>query len=329
VPDVPVTSGDAWHIALFYQAEQDYLTAILAFLRDGLRAGSATFVAVPGEKVGLLRDALGAEADSVAFADMTEMGRNPAWIIPRVQDFISASEGRRVRYVGEPIWATRSAGELREATRHEALINLAFGRVAATILCPYDTGQLSASVLADAERTHPALQHSGEVRPSMAYSGPAELPSEVNGPLPPPPAQAEPVIYRTDLSRVRALVGARASEAGLPPYRIADLVLAVSEVAANTVQHTAGEGTLRIWHDPGEIVCELSDHGHIKEPLAGRLRPPSGTAGGHGLWIVHQACDLVELRSGDDGTAIRLHMGLPAPADGQPSRPRSGRDVRA
>ena len=54
-----------------------------------------------------------------------------AWhvaLFPRVQDFISGSEGRRVRYVGEPIWATRSDGELREATRHEALINLAFGR---------------------------------------------------------------------------------------------------------------------------------------------------------------------------------------------------------
>jgi anti-sigma regulatory factor (Ser/Thr protein kinase) len=327
VPDVPIAPGDAGHVALFYQTEQDYLTAILAFLRDGLQAGHAAFVAVPGRKVGLLRDALGAEADSVAFADMTEMGRNPAWIIPRMQAFISGSDGRRVRCVGEPIWATRSAGELREATRQEALINLAFGRAAATILCPYDTGELSASVLADAERTHPALQHSGVARPSMAYGRPAELPSDFSGPLPPPPAQAESFTYRTDLSRVRALVGALASRAGLPPRRTVDLVLAVSEVAANTIRHTAGEGALRIWHDPREIVCELSDHGHIKEPLAGRLRPPPGTAGGHGLWIVHQACDLVELRSGDHGTTIRLHMSLPAPANGQPPCPRNGRDV--
>ena len=30
----------------------------------------------------------------------------------------------------------------------------------------------------------------------------------------------------------------------------------------------------------------------------------------HGLLIVHQVCDLVELRSGPGGTAIRLHMRL-------------------
>jgi hypothetical protein len=32
--------------------------------------------------------------------------------------------------------------------------------------------------------------------------------------------------------------------------------------------------------------------------------------GGHGLWLVHQVCDLVEIRSGDAGTTIRLHMNL-------------------
>jgi anti-sigma regulatory factor (Ser/Thr protein kinase) len=300
--------GDGGHIALFYRTEPDYLSSVAAFIQKGLAAGEPAFVAVPGHKIGPLRDALGTQAGSVAFADMTEMGRNPAWIIPRVQAFIDAGGGRHVWYVGEPIWAERTPGELREATRHEALINLAFSGAPATILCPYDTRRLSRPVLADAECTHPALQRSGAVTPSARYCGPDELPPQVDGPLPPGPPDAASLTYRTDLSGVRALAGREASHAGLPPRRAADLVLAVSEIAANTIRHTGGHGTLRVGHDPREVVCELNDPGHIKDPLAGRRRPAPGSPGGHGLWITHQACDLVELRSGPRGTTIRLHM---------------------
>jgi anti-sigma regulatory factor (Ser/Thr protein kinase) len=299
------------HIALFYRTEPDYLGSVAGFIQKGLAAGEPAFAAVPGHKIGPLRDALGPQAASVAFADMTEIGRNPAWIIPRVQAFIDAGGGRHVRYVGEPIWAGRTPGELREATRHEALINLAFSGAPATILCPYDTRRLSRRVLAGAECTHPALQRSGAVTRSGRYIGPNEIPPQVDGPLPPGPADAASLTYRTDLSAVRALADREASRAGLPPRRAADLVLAVSEIAANTIRHTGAQGTLRAWHDRREVVCELNDPGHVKDPLAGRRRPAPGSPGGHGLWITHQACDLVELRSGPRGTTIRLHMDRP------------------
>ncbi len=57
---------------------------------------------------------------------MAELGRNPARIIPEVQAFTDKHPGQRVRFVGEPIWPGRSAAEICEATRHEALLNLAF-----------------------------------------------------------------------------------------------------------------------------------------------------------------------------------------------------------
>ena len=44
-------------------------------------------------------------------------------------------------------------------------------------------------------------------------------------------------------------------------------------------------------------------------PLAGRRRPADAT-GGHGLWIVYQVCDLVELTSDANGTTVRMHMAL-------------------
>jgi len=127
-------------------------------------------------------------------------------------------------------------------------------------------------------------------------------------PLAAPPACAESVAFDLDLSPLRRLVKARARALGLAPARVVDLVLAVGEATANTIRHAGGAGTLRIWHDDAEIVCEVSDLGRIENPRAGQLPPPAGTRGGQGLWIIQQACDRVELRSSEAGTVIRMHV---------------------
>ena len=120
--------------------------------------------------------------------------------------------------------------------------------------------------------------------------------------------------YTTDLSAVRTLVREQARDAGLAGSRAIDLELAVSEVAANTVRHAAAqghhEGTLRVWCTADEIVCEIRDGGVITDVLAGRRQPAAGALAGHGLWLVHQVCDQVEIASGTDGTTVRMRMAL-------------------
>jgi anti-sigma regulatory factor (Ser/Thr protein kinase) len=136
-------------------------------------------------------------------------------------------------------------------------------------------------------------------------------------PLPAPTSDAMYHTYRTDLSQVRALVQQEARAAGLSEGRASDLVLAVSEVAANTLRHTQSWGTLAIWHDEDEVVCEIHDAGTITDPQVGWHKPPPGASGGHGLWLVRQVCDLVELTSDANGTTVRMHMTLrPAAGSG-------------
>ena len=48
----------------------------------------------------------------------------------------------------------------------------------------------------------------------------------------------------------------------------------------------------------------------IIDPQAGQRRPGPDATGGHGLWLVYQVCDLVEVRSDETGTTIRMHMGI-------------------
>jgi anti-sigma regulatory factor (Ser/Thr protein kinase) len=128
-------------------------------------------------------------------------------------------------------------------------------------------------------------------------------------PFPPVPG-AVSLTFTTDLAAVRALVRRCTQEAGLSDQRGIDLVIAVSEVAANTVQHARTAGTLDIWRDADEIVCQVTDGGFISDPLAGSRVPRLGETIGHGLWMVNQICDKVDLRSDETGTTIRMHMTL-------------------
>lgn len=304
------------HAAVFYRTPDEYVTEVLGFVAGGLNQDEPVFVAVPSEKIDLLRDNLNGAGTRVAFADMAQMGVNPAWIIPRVQAFVDANAGRPARYVGEPIWETRTPAELTEATRHEALINLAFAGAPVSILCPYDTARLDPAVIAQAQQTHPVLTSGGSSQPSGAYVGERRLPAACDGPLPAPSAGAATLTYRQSPAAVRQFVLERALRSGLSADRAADLVIAVGELAANTLAHTDRDGTLTMWDAPAvpdmpaEVLCQVRDAGQIRDPLVGRRRPAADSGSGHGLWVVHQLCDLVELRTGSSGTVIRLHMRL-------------------
>ena len=68
------------------------------------------------------------------------------------------ARGRRLRGIGEPIWADRSPDELVECQRHEALLNLAFADAGDFwLLCPYDVDALDPDVIAEAHHSHPAV----------------------------------------------------------------------------------------------------------------------------------------------------------------------------
>jgi anti-sigma regulatory factor (Ser/Thr protein kinase) len=299
------------HVALLHGGRDDYLAATAGFLRAALDRGEPVFAAVPGPRITMLRGELGSGAGRVVFEDMAQIGSNPARIIPAVRAFADRHPGERVSYLGEPVWPSRTGAELREVARHEALINRAFVGTPVTVMCPYDLAGLPAGALADAERTHPVLIQRGARLPSAAYLGPDALPPGCDQPLASPPRGAAAASYLTDLHTVRDLVGGCAERAGLPLDRTLDLVLAASEVAANTLRHTAAGGTVRGWRTGTEVICQIDDSGWIRDPLAGRVRPPADEPSGHGLWLVNQVCDLVEMRTSQAGTTIRMHMGLP------------------
>jgi anti-sigma regulatory factor (Ser/Thr protein kinase) len=301
------------HPALFYDGMDQYLTGVGGFVRAAQEAGEPVFVAVPGERLDALRDSLGSEAGGVASADMTQLGRNPGRILSALQDFANSHRGQAVRIVGEPIWAQRTPAEMREATRHEALINTAFHGRSATILCPYDVAGLPTAVIKDARRTHPTLIEDGVTGRSPAYAEPSAVCSDCDIPLP-EPEQAETLTCgKGCLSLVRHFADAWMESLPVQPRRKDDLLIAISEAAANSIAHSGGDGTLRLWTEGDRLVTEVHDGGELPNPMVGRTRPTLDSAtGGRGLWIIQQVCDLVEIRTGAGSLTVRMHMaGVP------------------
>jgi anti-sigma regulatory factor (Ser/Thr protein kinase) len=299
------------HRALFYRDQREYLACVGGFVRAGLARGQPAIIAVPGARASLLRRWLGPPDGRLAYLDMAETGRNPARIIPALRTFVDDQGGGQARVVSEPAWPGRSAAELRETIRHEALINLAFAGAPVSILCPYAAG-LAGPVIEDAGHTHPTIVRDGQPTASPDYAGRGSVPPDCGAALPAPPTRAETVSYRTGLRALRQLVTHYARRCGLSADRTASLELAVGELAANTLRHTSAGGTLHVWHTRGELLCQIEDQGWITDPLAGRRRRPA-IEPGHGLWVVNQVCDLVEMRTGQAGTTIRLHMNLACP----------------
>lgn len=304
-------AGTLEHDALFYTDAASYRSGCLDFVRTGLELDQPVLVAVPQPGLGLLRSALSpAESAMVSTRDMSIAGRNPGRIIGTVlAAFVGEHGGRQVRIIGEPIWAGRTAAEYPACAEHEALINVALADAPAYILCPYDVRNLSRDVLTDATRTHPTLAAGGDRWESPGYTDPVAVAAWFDRPPEPAPPEADVLVIgpTTGPSTARRFVHDYALRVGMSQERVNDLRTAVQELAVNTAVHAGGFGLLMVWTSGRQVVCQVQDGGQITDPLVGR-RTPAPPAVGHGLFTVHQVCDLVRVHRRRDGTLVRIHV---------------------
>jgi len=82
-------------------------------------------------------------------------------------------------------------------------------------------------------------------------------------------------------------------------------VVAVNELLTNAVRHGGGTGHVTLWHVDGSVVCEVSDHGGGLGDLRPG-RPAPDELGGRGLWLVRALTDSIDIKTGPEGTAVRI-----------------------
>lgn len=166
------------HRVLVYGATDEFLATIVPFLREGIERSEAQLVVTTAANIASVRENLRDDAVHVEFVDARDWYSTPLEALRRYRDYIDdrlADRRTWVRIVGEPVWSDRSPAEIREWTRYESIINMMLAAAPATIICPYDTRSVPASVLSDAGCTHPQCAQPHGSPPSGSYREPEDF----------------------------------------------------------------------------------------------------------------------------------------------------------
>jgi anti-sigma regulatory factor (Ser/Thr protein kinase) len=297
-----------WHEAVAYSTPADLAARLAPRITAATEAGDPVIAVLADDARGALHAVLGNAADAVRFLDPAEVHSRPAFTVAtqwaRTNRLITAPGGRAL-VVGQRLESLPGCGP-RYWGRLDVGVDVATAELPVTVLCPFAADATEDLVHA----THPHVGTAAGVTAGAGYRPPRE--SVLRFPPPPPPDLGRPAAHRPfdlgTLAELRGTVTTVASAAGLDPEDVADLVLAVNELASNSIEHGAGAGVLRIW-DRGEVVAEVFDGGHMDVPFPGLTLPPPAGERGRGLWLASELCDVLQVWSEPgEGTTIRVTM---------------------
>lgn len=308
----PATGDPPYHQALLYGSVDEFVGATVPFVEAGMRAGDEVVVASCREHFSALCERLDSgDAAAVDFHD-ADGKREPVvqllgtW---RERWRSSVHTGRRVRAVHEPAVGSASPDEVRELCRSDTALNNLWRLPGVTLLCAFDRSLLGADLCRDVRRCHPDLLEGGRAHASTEYADPEEVLSEERhgAPLPPIPDSARCMVSPEDPSAIRSFVSRVAEAAGLSGPRLSDFVVAVHEVVANAMTKAVID-RVHVWSEESRVVCDVRDCGNgLADVLTGYRPPDIHKSSGRGLWLARQLSDLVQVRTGPQGTTVRVH----------------------
>ena len=115
--------------------------------------------------------------------------------------------------------------------------------------------------------------------------------------------------HRKNLSLIRQEVEEVAEECGFGETDIYQMKVAVSEAAANAIEHGSPHGEENFIHlviecDPDKILIEVADEGVFKARLPVTNGRPSHR--GRGIFLMTALMDEVSITEHQEGTVVRL-----------------------
>jgi anti-sigma regulatory factor (Ser/Thr protein kinase) len=304
------------HLALVHHDVDELVAGVAPLLEDVLGTGGVVWAAVDGVIREAVERHLGAASHDVVFGEpaqpygysgQTTASRRAARLRELLDGDRTALVLSDAATVGGPGPRASSAWCLVDAS-----CNLALRGMPVTLVCLLAATDASE----DADRflswNHPELVVGAVADPNPRHLAPEEVLAAL--PVPPAPALGPPT-HTTAFEGVGALAGVRRAtrrhgeDAGLAEEQVEGLVLAVSELVANSIEHGPGRGTLSWWAQPGRVVAEIHDDGRrMGTTTPGLTRPDVRSPRGRGVWLARQLSDVVHLWTGADGTHARPEL---------------------
>ena len=294
------------HNAFVYESDDEYVERAVAFLKDGLEAGEGGIVGNTRDGLAVMRDALGPDADRVAFVDVSSTYTRPARTVATyygtfLEHLRSAPAVRAVANVQ----FGPTPGDWREWTGYEAITNLAYAHLPVWVLCTYDADGLPDPVREAVWRTHPEVLSDGWQK-SDSFEDPREVVRKLT-PDPEPLPELRSCSAHEDLELFREQLARELVAENVAGAKALDMLVAGTEIATNAIRHGAGIEEVRVGRAEGRFVCEVIDRGSgFDDPMAGYLAPGEGT--GTGLWVARQLTWRVESFHSPRGFTVRLWL---------------------
>ncbi|GAA4875446.1 ATP-binding protein [Actinomycetospora straminea] len=297
------------HVGVVYRDDEE-LIATLAPLLDAARVrGDAVWVADDRVRT-LVQDYLGADDGVVADDPARPYSWSGQTTASRRAEGLRAlaEDDRGALLVGD----RTTAGSADAWSVVDASTNIAMAGLPATVVCLSD----AATTSDDADRylawNHAEVFTGAATTPNTRYRTPQDVLASV--PAPPAPALGPADLATTfagvaALREVRRAAKAQAREAGLDEEQVEGCVMAVGELASNSIEHGPGSGTVSWWTRPGRVVAQIDDIGHMSTTTPGLRRPEVRSVRGRGVWLARQLSDVLHLWTGADGTHVRVELG--------------------
>lgn len=333
VHDVPGTDSPTVgyrHEALLFRGSKGFLAAVGPFLQEGVDNGETVILALPPERLTLLRDAfpqipqVPAGPDCAAAAGGSALtwsltGAPAGRLLPSWQRFAQHWDDRPVRGVTEPMWCTRRQAEREECLLAEAMLNLAVpATVPLRLTCGYDVDAVPGDVLDETFRSHSLVQDTSTATGTTTYTGAHHVAAVFERALSTPVEPVRRLVVRPgNGAEVGDWVRRWATGWGLGHVRAGRLAGALRQLGqACLAEGGVDAAVLLLWQDGHALVGQLTAvdprdaDGRRATPLPPHelLAPDSPL--GSAVARADGCCDLVQVRSNPDGTVVRVSSWL-------------------
>ena len=301
------------HRALLYQTRDEFVSALVPFVLDGLDADEPVLIVASTANRGALHSGLGPRANEVRFVDARDWYTQPVEAIGRYLSFIRTGLDRdhpAVRIVGEIPWLHIQERQTREWRRYEAAIGVVLSPYPAQIVCPYHITGLPPDAIETAHLTHPSIVSGGVASPSGAFVSAERLPGEPPR-LPLPEGVEARRLDPGDVAAAVAYIFDRARAWGVAEGSARNLVAAAAEVVEAAVVTSSTLMLVATWTEDDEFLCQIEDDvPWAGSPLIG-YAPPSGEGGSEwGFWVARHLVRTLEIGTAAHGAAVRLMVPL-------------------
>ena len=180
--------GQYRHVCGFFQNKEEEYRVLLPFIKEGFEQGDCAFHIVDGERhadhIRRLKEA-GIDVANAELSRQLEICHWEHTYLPDGHFDVSRqlslierllADGKTKRIIGGAEWAMLDRPGVRDLIEYESKLNDVVEKyTASTVCCTYDLSRMSAAVVMDALRVHPAVIIGGILQVNPFYVPPAQF----------------------------------------------------------------------------------------------------------------------------------------------------------